>query len=128
MKPFQLVDLKSSDAAKATAVLHHLSAAIRAKYVSMARFYGNGGADLAIVVEVFRTIRITEISIEVFPRLPGLVSPQVARIQPEDLPLIARMLAGRARDRNLIPVLYVCSAGVSVRHVDRLSLVQGGAA
>lgn len=127
VKALRLVDLRSSDAAKAAATLRHLADEIRSKYVSMGRFYKRG-TQLAIVVECFRTIQLTEIPIDTFAQVVWAVSSQLARIQSEDLSLITKILSSRALDRNVIPVLYVCPSGVTVCQVDRLSLIVGGAA
>lgn len=116
----------SVPAAVVTASVRAASSAIRIAYRDARR--SHRGNDLAIVVEDFRLRRLTPVSISVFSRMPSIVSPEVGRIGRDDLDYIAKLLVAHSRDRNWIPVLYVNSAGVSVRHIVRLALVKGVAA
>lgn len=83
--------------------------------------------NLAIVIEQFRAIRMIPIPVRWF-RHAYAMTPQLGRLDPDDAGIIDEKLAAVIQDRRSIPIIYVCSAGVSVLKISRFALIQGGAA
>ena len=126
MKPLRAVTLTGTADAIAKATVANMADTIR-KYCVDIMIMADLD-NLAIVVESFRSIRMKGTNINMFGRFYHLHSKPLARLDPADAVNIANRLSIIAKAGRDIPVLYACSAGVTVLSIPRLSLIRGGAA
>lgn len=125
MKPLRAVTLTGTADAIAKATITNMADKIRQSWVDVATM--SDAEDLAVLIEAFRAIRLTVIKVNWFHR-DFRVHRHISRLDERDAAVLEYRLSVANQDPRSIPILYACSAGVTVLSIPRLALIQGGAA